>query len=106
MVGKNTSFLTLQNGMGNVESLSNAFGQNRLVVGGLCFTCINRTSPNTIESLLPGYVQFGQIGQKLTSRAINLLNVLKVGIKIRKADTLDEALWRKLCWNVPLMVFA
>ena len=102
MVGNDTSFLTLQNGMGNVENLSHAFGQNRLVMGGLCFTCINRTSPNTIESLLPGYVQFGQIGEKLTSRADQLVECFEeAGIKTRKADTLDEALWRKLCWNVP-----
>ena len=45
MVGANTSLLTLQNGMGNVENLQNLFGQNREVIGGLCFTCINRTAP-------------------------------------------------------------
>ena len=34
MVGENTAFLTLQNGMGNVENLMNSFGANRVVVGG------------------------------------------------------------------------
>lgn len=102
MVGANTSFLTLQNGMGNVENLLGAFGKDRTVLGGLCFTCVNRTSPTIIESLLPGYVQFGQIGAKLTGRANLMVNSFKkAGIKIRRSDSLDEALWRKLCWNVP-----
>ena len=50
-----------------MENLRNSFGANRTVVGGLCFTCINRTSPTTVESLLAGYVQFGQLGQCLTN---------------------------------------
>jgi 2-dehydropantoate 2-reductase len=57
MLGPSTRLLTLQNGMGNVENLHRLFGEDRQVMAGLCFTCINRTSPNVIESLLPGYVQ-------------------------------------------------
>ena len=102
LVNDNTSFLTLQNGMGNVENIENMFGRERLIVGGLCFTCINRTTPNTIESLLPGYVQFGQLGEKLSCKAIEIVNAFnKSGITTSKADSLDEALWRKLCWNIP-----
>ena len=68
LVGADTSLLTLQNGMGNVENLQNLFGQSAEVIGGLCFTCINRTAPGMIESLLPGYVQFGQLAGGLTDR--------------------------------------
>ena len=101
-VGADTSLLTLQNGMGNVENLQNLFGQNREVIGGLCFTCINRTAPGVIESLLPGYVQFGQLGGGLTDRGNQVADAFaEAGIKIRKADSLNEALWRKLCWNIP-----
>jgi len=102
LVGADTSLLTLQNGMGNVENLQNLFGQNREVIGGLCFTCINRTAPGVIESLLPGYVQFGQLGGGLTDRGNKVADAFAdAGIKIRKADSLNEALWRKLCWNIP-----
>ena len=102
LVNHSTSFLTLQNGMGNVENIENMFGRERLIVGGLCFTCINRTAPNTIESLLPGYVQFGQLGEKLSCKAIELVDAFnKCGVTTRKTDSLEEALWRKLCWNVP-----
>jgi 2-dehydropantoate 2-reductase len=102
LVGPDTSLLTLQNGMGNVENLQNLFGQNREVIGGLCFTCINRTAPGVIESLLPGYVQFGQLAGGLTDRGNQVADAFaEARIKIRKADSLNEALWRKLCWNIP-----
>ena len=102
MVGKNTSFLTLQNGMGNVENLTNAFGENRLVVGGLCFTCTNRTSPTKIESFLPGYIQFGQLGVKLSNKALVIVKSFEnSGIQVRTSNSLEEALWHKLCWNIP-----
>ena len=102
MVGEKTSFLTLQNGMGNVENLAEAFGKDKLIVGGLCFTCINRINPTTIKSLLAGYVQFGQIGSKLSPKANRIVDCFEnAGLKVRRADSLDDALWRKLCWNVP-----
>jgi 2-dehydropantoate 2-reductase len=102
MVGSETRLLTLQNGMGNVENLLGHFGKDRTVAAGLCFTCINRTSPGVIESLLPGYVQFGQLGGRLTPQSEVVVDAFsEAGIKVRKSDSLDEALWRKLCWNVP-----
>ena len=102
MVGGNTSLLSLQNGMGNVENLADSFGHEREIMGGLCFTCINRTSPSTIESLLPGYVQFGQLGKKLSDSGLDMVNrFLQAGVQVKQADALDEALWRKLCWNIP-----
>ena len=102
MVGPSTNFLTLQNGMGNVENLQKIFGYDRTVIGGLCFTCINRTSPGVIDCLLPGYVQFGQLDGKLSPAGEEVFNAFSnAGISVRKSDSLDEALWRKLCWNIP-----
>ena len=102
MIGPSTRLLTLQNGMGNVENLHRLFGEDRQVMAGLCFTCINRTSPNVIESLLPGYVQFGQLDGQLSKDAETMVQSFEAsGIKVRRADSLDDALWRKLCWNIP-----
>ena len=102
MVGPATRFITLQNGMGNVENLLHFFGNDRLVIAGLCFTCINRTSAGVIESLLPGYVQFGQLGEQLSTEAQRMVDAfVDAGVKVRKSNSLDEALWRKLCWNIP-----
>ena len=102
LVGEKTRFLTLQNGMGNVENLADFFGRHRTILAGLCFTCINRTEANRIDSLLPGYVQFGQYGSHLNQDAQLMVSAFeKAKIKVKRVDSLDEALWRKLCWNIP-----
>jgi len=102
LIGEHTQLLTLQNGMGNVESLARAFGSDRTVLAGLCFTCINRTAPHVIESLLPGYVQFGELGQSLSEDSRKMAQAFRTaGVGVRESESLDEALWRKLCWNIP-----
>ena len=102
LVGEGTGLLTLQNGMGNVENLAGSFGRQRTILAGLCFTCINRTEPNRIESLLPGYVQFGQYGSPLSQEAEYMVSAFEEAkIKVKRVQSLDEALWRKLCWNIP-----
>jgi len=102
LLGEHTNLLTLQNGMGNVENLAHAFGGDRTIIAGLCFTCINRTAPHVIESLLPGYVQFGEFGQSISEEGMKMVHAFESsGVKVRVAESLDEALWRKLCWNVP-----
>ena len=102
LIGNETRLLTLQNGMGNVENLADCFGAERTILAGLCFTCINRTAPHIIESLLAGYVQFGQFNQRINEDASDMIQAFETaGVKIRVAEFLDEALWRKLCWNIP-----
>jgi 2-dehydropantoate 2-reductase len=102
LVHEQTSLLTLQNGMGNVECLTDLFGDHRTIVGGLCFTCINRTSSTVVKSILSGYVQFGQVGRPLSDKACEMMRAFaEAGVDAREAISLDDALWRKLCWNIP-----
>ncbi|MBG30442.1 MAG: hypothetical protein CMI31_10645 [Opitutae bacterium] len=102
LIDERTSLLTLQNGMGNVESLKDAFPQLRRVVAGLCFTCSNRVAPGQVENYFPGYVQFGEQGGLLSTEGQSMMDAFATaGISCKAAELLDEALWRKLCWNVP-----
>ena len=54
-----TTIMTLQNGLGNEEFLANRFGGDR-VVGGLCFVCINRSSPGVINHIAQGKITCGE----------------------------------------------
>ena len=102
LIDERTSLLTLQNGMGNVEFLEDAFPQLRRVVAGLCFTCSNRVAPGRVENYFPGYVQFGEPDGPLSTEGQSMMDAFATaGISCKAADLLDEALWRKLCWNVP-----
>jgi 2-dehydropantoate 2-reductase len=102
LIGERTQLLTLQNGMGNVEWLSKVFGAHRSTIAGLCFTCCNRVAPCEVENYFPGYVQFGELGRRLSTEGRSVMNAFsQSGIQTKEATTLEDALWRKLCWNVP-----
>jgi 2-dehydropantoate 2-reductase len=101
LVGENTKLLTLQNGFGNVEFLNELYPCNP-IFGGLCFVCINRVGPAVFENYLPGYVEMG-VGYNGTQDELEpMVDVwTKTISKCRLVEPLQEALWRKLCWNIP-----
>lgn len=96
-----TVVLTLQNGMGNVEVLERWVARER-ILAGLCFVCINRRGPATVESLMPGYIAFAAGWGEPGPVVENVVSQFEAaGVKARVMPSLAEALWKKLCWNVP-----
>ena len=101
LVGEGTKILTLQNGFGNVCLLEKLYPQNP-VFGGLCFVCINRVAPAVFANFLPGYVEMGAGQHGTVAMLTPLVNIWNLAVsQCRVVDPLEEALWRKLCWNIP-----
>lgn len=101
LLHENTRILTLQNGLGNEEFLARFFGAER-ILGGLCFTCINRTGPGRIEHLAEGMIQLGEFGRPPgpVAKAI-AKDWVDSGVPCHVMESLRAARWRKLIWNVP-----
>ncbi|NBB80243.1 MAG: 2-dehydropantoate 2-reductase [Verrucomicrobia bacterium] len=96
-----TTILTLQNGMGNAEFYARHFPDNP-VLAGLCFVCVNRVAPGVVENYHPGRVEIGSLGDRWPEQAQSAVAAFQsAGVKTVHAASLDAALWRKLCWNVP-----
>ncbi|MGF1447936.1 MAG: 2-dehydropantoate 2-reductase [Opitutales bacterium] len=98
-----TVLLSLQNGMGNLEFLQAHFPGRRIVMG-LCFVCVNRTAPGVFENTLPGGGRVVLSAAAAEDRPLvdgltERFNRAEVACKA--SHSLDEALWRKLCWNIP-----
>ena len=101
LVGPDTTLLTLQNGMGNAEALGDLFGI-RKVMAGLCFVCLNRTAPGVIENYHHGRLAFGEGEGPARERTRAVAKACAdAGVVVEIADSLEEVLWKKLCWNVP-----
>ena len=101
LVGPDTTLLTLQNGMGNAEALGELFGIQK-VMAGLCFVCLNRTGPGVIENYHPGRVAFGEGQGPARERTWRIADAFAdAGVVVEIADSLEEILWKKLCWNIP-----
>ncbi len=100
VVGPATRILALMNGLGVEEKLAEWFDPDR-IFGGLAFTCINRVAPGHIHHLDYGHVLVCHM-QGDVAAAGEVAEVLRDGgIETTTADSLKQARWQKLCWNIP-----
>jgi 2-dehydropantoate 2-reductase len=101
LLGPHTKLLTLQNGLGNEEYLASRWDAER-VLGGVCFTCINRTGPGLIEHTAQGQVALGSHVPGSAAAAEETAALFNAaGIECRLAESIPAVRWRKLVWNVP-----
>ncbi|MCX8109096.1 MAG: 2-dehydropantoate 2-reductase, partial [Verrucomicrobiae bacterium] len=101
LVGKNTRILTLQNGLGNEEQLASLF-RSSVILGGLCFVCLNRVAPGIIRHFAYGDVTLGQHGAVADEQTLEIAEQLsRAGIRVHVTENLARARWEKLVWNVP-----
>ena len=96
-----TQVLTLQNGLGNCESIAAITGPDR-VLGGLCFVCINRITPGLVKHSAGARVDLGEWQPDLTCRAAEIARRFKAaGVPAVAVANLRQAQWEKLVWNIP-----
>lgn len=98
---ESTAVLTLQNGLGNEQTLAELFGEQR-VLGGLAFVCINRISPGEIHHSDYGLIKIGEYHPGITARLKQLHAIFNASkIECQMLDHLALGRWEKLVWNVP-----
>jgi 2-dehydropantoate 2-reductase len=97
----NTALLTMQNGLGNEEFLAARFGAER-VLGGLCFVCLTRETPASVNHYGYGALSIGEFGRPPQDRTGAIVDAFsRSGIKTKLVDDLIAERWRKLVWNIP-----
>src|SRR4051812_37298382 len=88
LVGGNTALMTMQNGLGNEESLAEHFGAER-VMGGLCFISLNRVSRTFVERYDHGLVSIGEFGRPPQPRTRQIATEFEEsGIRCRVVENL------------------
>lgn len=103
LIGPQTIVITLQNGLGNVATISRLVPSNR-IMAGLCLIGAVRTGPGQVEcySVGPGAISLAEAEGLPTERTRMVADWLsRSGLAISVLDNLETALWRKLIWNVP-----
>jgi 2-dehydropantoate 2-reductase len=102
LLNQETALLTLQNGLGNEEFLAGHFGVPR-VLGGLCFVCLTRDTPASVEHFGHGTLSIGEFGERgISPRLRDITGLfLQAGVETHPVDALIQERWRKLVWNIP-----
>ena len=96
-----TQVLTLQNGLGNCETLAEIVGPER-VLGGLCFVCINRISPGLVSHSAGGKMTLGEMQPDETGRVLEIERRFQAAkIQAFAVQNLAKSQWEKLVWNIP-----
>ena len=99
LVGPNTSILTLQNGVGNVEQLADAYGA-RAVLGAALTGGGTRVAPGRIEHVLPveaETIDLGAVDPASAERAEAARGVLApTGLTVSVVSDIQRTLWIKV----------
>lgn len=100
IVGENTSVLTLQNGIGNVQILNDYFGADKVIAG---ITNHGSTLIGTghIRHAGKGDTIIGKSDGKLSRELKDVVTVLtKAGFPAKISKDIDSVIWSKLVINV------
>jgi len=101
LVAAHTAVLTLQNGLGNEESLAKVFSPEQ-VMGVLALVCLNRTAPGVVQHIDHGHIVLGEFQRWPEPRTHDIATMFRhAGVPCSVTDNLARARWDKLSWNIP-----
>jgi 2-dehydropantoate 2-reductase len=99
-VGKQTTIVLLQNGIGIEEPVQRSF-PNTEIISGLAFTCIHRISPGQIHHIDYGHISIGLYTKNASVEKTKVLSDLfnQAGVPCEFSEDIVKARWKKLVWN-------
>jgi 2-dehydropantoate 2-reductase len=101
LLHKQTALLTLQNGLANEEYLARRHGAER-VLGVLCFVCLTRRTPASVDHFGRGMLSIGEFGRSPLPRTRRVVDAFcESGVDAKIVHDLATERWRKLVWNIP-----
>lgn len=101
VIGKDTQVLSIQNGVGNIETIAEIIGDQEKVMGG---SMKSNILPNSFTHLLYSKGEdlvFGPMKGKVGQGHRDIEAVIKTaGIQVKITDNIQGALWTKVSHNV------
>lgn len=93
--------ILMQNGLGAEEEVA-AILPTIKIAGGLCYLCSNKIGPGHVHHVDYGQVTLGAHTADLLPLILEIAADFQyAGIPTNTTETLAEARWRKLGWNIP-----
>lgn len=94
---KDASILTVQNGLGNEETLADAFGSDRVIAGALT-VAVDRLDKTSIAATSKGGLCLAPIGRNPNNWLIAAMSSL--GLPVRAVSSWQALKWSKLVINI------
>lgn len=102
LVGNNTMVWTIQNGLGNVETMARLVGADR-IVGGSTTMGANLLAPGRVHHAGEGETFIGELDGTLSPRVeLVAREVSAAGIAVQPRPDIQRLIWRKVLVNVAI----
>ena len=98
-IGPDAVVLTLQNGVGNVEAISEILGADRVIAGTTIFGS-TVVEPGWVKSSIEGSIDIGEPSGKITPRIRRIADELGSCMEIHVVENVIDLIWTKLMVNV------
>ncbi|HWR26262.1 MAG TPA: 2-dehydropantoate 2-reductase [candidate division Zixibacteria bacterium] len=103
MVGQNTVVVSIQNGLGNIETLVKTFGKEKIIGGMAIFGVVLPEPGNVRVTVIASETLVGEPDGTLTSRVKDIADMLDVaGIPAKASDDIMRDIWHKALYNIAL----
>ena len=94
--GEGTVFLTVQNGLGNVDTMASVMGGER-ILAGVTSNGTTLLGPGSIRHTWMGDTTIGELDGRVTERLERVAEAFRQsGIKVAISRSVDQLLWTKL----------
>lgn len=104
--GEGTVFLTVQNGLGNVDTMASVVGRER-VLAGVTSNGTTLLGPGSIRHTWMGDTTIGELDGQVTERLERVADAFRQsGIKVAVSRSVDLLLWTKLVNNCAMSPLA
>jgi 2-dehydropantoate 2-reductase len=101
MMGKDTTILTLQNGVDGPQRLAELWGSHR-TWAGVVFIAARVERPGVIEHTAAGKIVFGELDGTVGQATRRLHETLsQANIPCEISAEITKVMWQKLVWNAP-----
>lgn len=106
IVNENTTILTVQNGVGNIETIGDTLGYERILAGTNDFGS-TVVKPGKIAVCEKGSMTIGELDGSITPRLERVVNLFaKAGVEIHISKEINNLIWTKLMVNVGINALA
>ncbi|MHC1761516.1 MAG: ketopantoate reductase family protein [Negativicutes bacterium] len=106
IVGPDTIILTVQNGVGNIETIGGILGYHRIIAGTCAFGS-TLVEPGRIKPTPAGSLSIGELDGRITPRLTKIAELFaKAGVEMHVCSNVDSLIWTKLMANVGINALA
>ena len=108
IIGKETCILSVQNGVGNIETITQVLGTNCNVIGGIFQCVITPIKFNHFQWVVgTGGLKIGPVDGKMNPKIEEIVKVFqRTGIDVVASLNVEDLIWNKLMGNSCLCMAA